>query len=348
MAARKSKMKDLCRLLEERLASGVYPVGSRFPSEYMLADEFGINKKTANKATDQLVAAGMLQRAQGGAGTIVVKKEVFPVGQIAFLSNYGEYQMRILCGIQRQAVEQRYAVSVFFVESLDCRQLLDQLCGSFIQGIIFSSRAGNFAGECKLPYVAVDHDAKLVSDDCNVVNTDNLVGGRLIMDEVLRRGHREVVVYSSSRYIEDRAKRVFGMLESMRKWNIQEPQKRIFYGSIYDDSEAVNVLKKILRQFPDATVIVCDADDAARSMIRAAKLMQIRLPDKLTVTSYGNSMTGTEQLCTVEQFPERIGRSAFEILLRNLQNPNGHAAEKELICPKVMNPELIPDLHENA
>ena len=80
-------------------------------------------------------------------------------------------------------------------------------------------------------------------------------------------------------------------------------------------------------------------------MIRAAKLMQIPIPDKLTVTSYGNSMTGTEHLCTVEQFPERIGRSAFEILLRNLQDPKGHIAEKELICPKVMNPELIPDLH---
>ena len=343
---RTSKTKDLCRLLEDRLASGVYPVGSRFPSEYMLADEFGVNKKTANKATDHLVAAGMLKRAQGGAGTIVIKTESFPVGQIAFLSTYREYQMRILFGVQRRALELGYAVSVFFLESLDCRQLLGQLSGSFIQGIIFCSRAGDFAGECTLPYIVVDHDAKLDSDKCNMVNTDNQVGGRLIMDEVLRRGHREVVVYSSSRYIADRVNRVSGMLESMRNWKIQEPRKRIFYGALYDDGEAINVLQEILKQFPSATVIVCDADDAARSMIRAARLMQIAVPAKLTITSYGNSMEGTEHLCTVEQFPERIGSSACEILLRNLQNPKSHVATKELISPKVLYPELIPDLHE--
>ena len=55
---RESKTQQLFRQLRERIESGIYPVGSRFPSEDLLADEFEVNKKTANKAVDTLVSTG--------------------------------------------------------------------------------------------------------------------------------------------------------------------------------------------------------------------------------------------------------------------------------------------------
>ena len=39
-----TKSEQLYHLLAERISMGKYPVGSRFPSEYMLADEFGVTK----------------------------------------------------------------------------------------------------------------------------------------------------------------------------------------------------------------------------------------------------------------------------------------------------------------
>ena len=36
---RESKTQQLFRQLRERIESGIYPVGSRFPSEYLLADK---------------------------------------------------------------------------------------------------------------------------------------------------------------------------------------------------------------------------------------------------------------------------------------------------------------------
>ena len=75
---RESKTQQLFQQLRERIESGIYPVGSRFPSEYLLADEFEVNKKTANKAVDMLVSIGLLRRGTGGAGTVVVKTFEFP------------------------------------------------------------------------------------------------------------------------------------------------------------------------------------------------------------------------------------------------------------------------------
>ena len=42
------------RELKQRLENGVYPPGSRFPSESILADEFGVNKMTMNKVVSLL------------------------------------------------------------------------------------------------------------------------------------------------------------------------------------------------------------------------------------------------------------------------------------------------------
>ena len=339
-----TKSEQLYRLLAERISMGKYPVGSRFPSEYMLADEFGVNKKTANKSVDQLAAAGLLKRTAGGAGTIVIKTEIFPRGQIAFISDHHMYQMRILYGVQRTALEHGYATSVFFPENLDCCRLVDSFCNSSIQGVILCSHAGIIAKDCKLPHIVVDHDASMESGGSGVVNTDNYSGGQLIMDEVLRRGHRNIVIYSSARHYLDRNRRIDGMLESMSVAQIREPRKRVFYGSHYNDQEAVSALRKIHKYYPETTIILCDADDAARSMLRAAKTLQIRIPEDIAITSYGNSMEGTEILPTVEQFPEQIGSMACQLLLQSIQDGPTQTTVRELIKPKVVYPELIPDL----
>ena len=50
------KIKPLILVLKNELQKGTYPVGSRFPSEYELADMFSINKKTANKVPPSIKA----------------------------------------------------------------------------------------------------------------------------------------------------------------------------------------------------------------------------------------------------------------------------------------------------
>ena len=332
-----SKTEEIRRQLRERIGSGVYPAGSRIPSEYTIAEEFSVNKKTANKAVDALVAEGLLVRGAGGAGTIVIKRSSFPKGRIAFISAAYPYQMRILTGLQRSALEYGYAVTVFFPETVDCLPLLEKLLSSRIDGIVFCSDFGSLARDCRLPCVTVDNDASMKQGVCDVVNVNNRIGGKLIMDEVIRRGHREVVIFSSGGHFTDRRNRITGVFDSMRRAGIPGPRERLFFGGHYDDEAAVDAMKCIFRTFPATTAIVCDADDAACSILRAAQ----KLDRHPAVTAFGNSLNGAERLAAVEQFPERLGAAACRTLVHRITNGPGTPA-REFITPQVVFPEAIP------
>ena len=334
---RESKTQQLFRQLRERIESGVYPIGSRFPSEYLLADEFEVNKKTANKAVDMLVSTGLLKRGTGGAGTVVVKNFEFPKGQIAFFSDPSGYPMRILTGVQKCALEYGYAVTVFFPESTDCGELLASLVNSNVCGFIFCSQFGYLADKTGLPAVLVDHFPENDSP-VDALNTDDRLGGKLMMDEVLRRGHRKIAVYSSGRHYPIRQFRIAGFMESMRDAGFTSPQKQIFYGTAFDDLSATEALGQILEQEAETSIIVCDADDAACSMLKAVR----KLKKEITITSYGNSLNGADRLAAIEQFPERLGSAACRRLMHNISAGISGSGYRELISPQVVCPDEIP------
>ena len=333
-----TKSNQIYQELLNRIRKGIYPVGSRFPSEYLLADEFGVNKKTANKAVDLLVNDGLLARRTGGAGTQVLRTAPFPAGYIAFIADAHPYQMRILTGLQQCAQEFGYAVLVFFPSNPDCTQLIDSLVHSAVRGLVFCSHFGRCAVNSPLPCVTVDHDIIHRYPECDLVNTDNLLGGKLMMAEIIRRGHRSPAVYSSGREFPDRQGRIAGFLESMQLTGISSPQERIFYGVHYDDNAAVDALKNILALISDCSIIACDADDAAISMLKAVR----KMAPEITVTSFGNSLHGADRLAAVEQFPELQGSAACRRLMHNIAAGIAGNGYRELIAPKLVNADEIP------
>ncbi len=59
-------------LMVRRLASGAWRPGEALPSEFQLADEFGVSQGTVRKALDELAAQNLLDRKQG-KGTFVAQ-----------------------------------------------------------------------------------------------------------------------------------------------------------------------------------------------------------------------------------------------------------------------------------
>jgi GntR family transcriptional regulator len=62
---------ELRARLSEELSSGIYPVGSRFPTEQELCARFGLGRHTVREALRGLEEAGLLSR-QAGVGTLVL------------------------------------------------------------------------------------------------------------------------------------------------------------------------------------------------------------------------------------------------------------------------------------
>jgi GntR family transcriptional regulator len=65
---------QIVNLLQARIASGIYPVGSLLPTEAELCAEFDVSRYTVREALRRLTAMGLVSRRQG-SGTIVERTE---------------------------------------------------------------------------------------------------------------------------------------------------------------------------------------------------------------------------------------------------------------------------------
>lgn len=69
---------QLKEILEERIESGEFPVGSKFPTDDELCAEYQLSRGTVRRALDMLVEEGRLRREQG-RGTFVCSTHAQPV-----------------------------------------------------------------------------------------------------------------------------------------------------------------------------------------------------------------------------------------------------------------------------
>lgn len=65
-----SRYREVRETLEKEIASGVFPVGERFPTDLELCERFGVSRHTVREALRELQDSGVLTR-QRGLGTIV-------------------------------------------------------------------------------------------------------------------------------------------------------------------------------------------------------------------------------------------------------------------------------------
>lgn len=65
-----ARYKELRKQLEQEIASGVYRVGDKFPTDFELRERFGVSRHTVREALRALQEQGILQR-QPGSGTVI-------------------------------------------------------------------------------------------------------------------------------------------------------------------------------------------------------------------------------------------------------------------------------------
>ncbi|MDR1922254.1 MAG: FadR family transcriptional regulator [Candidatus Adiutrix sp.] len=85
-----SAVDEVFNYLHQRIASGELPEGHRFPTQDLMAEEFGVSRSTVREAINKLTLLGFLS-AKPGVGTIVVNSSasgyVSAVGQHIFLKS---------------------------------------------------------------------------------------------------------------------------------------------------------------------------------------------------------------------------------------------------------------------
>lgn len=318
-----SKAEQILKILRDELRGGYYKPGTKFPSEQKLMKRFHTSRITINKVTSVLADGGFIKRGVQGSGTRVLDTSPFPVGFVAYIGPVDNlYYARMIRGIQRTALLKNYALCILSPGENQHGFWLEKIRHSGFRGLL-ATGIGTVPDLYPIPVVYLDHGYEPHGSGRGSVTCTNYRGAAEMMEQVIMRGHREILVCSSYCAMEEcRMERIRGFLETLKKHRIHDAEKRFFHEAITDSVSAKSLLQNMLRLFPKTTVILTDSDDIAYKLLYASEEM---LPTRqIAITGFGNLAYSSDyrRLPGVEQHPEEIGAQGTSELLRMIADSN--------------------------
>jgi len=169
-----------------------------------------------------------------------------------------------------------------------------------------------------IPLVCIDITHFTVSTD--IVRTDDAQAAELIAAHLCNQGHRTVVIMRSRDMPHD-LQREEALLAAFSRRGlplVSTPKVRQTGVSFaYEHDE----LHGIVTRCGTPVAIIAREDHSAAAMLRQARLLQLDIPDAVSIVGYGNLLITDclhPGLTTLEQDPEEIGRQAVALLLRRI------------------------------
>ena len=332
--------------LLKRLDAGDYPPESKFPPESQLAEEFQVSKLTINKIVSMIAGTGRLIRGKSGAGTQVAKHHFHPRGNLFYLGPLVSYATGTISGFQSECMMRGYYPVVLSPTGEEIGHCLQMLNSDNAVGMV-SMQLGILPPIGNLNMFFLDYPMRHIQfrPHLHYVNSDNYTGATELMREILKRGHREVVIFSSQRYFispdAPMTPRVQGFQTVMREAGMDDYEARTFYGSGQLINEARIILENILKKYPETTLICTDSDNGADLIQTAAETLGISCPGQIGLTGFGNITQ--LKIATVDQNPELQGKLAAKYLIDFAEGKKSDEnMVDELVPTSLVNLECIP------
>lgn len=333
----------LTETLKLELANGQYPRGTKFPSEYELAERFGINKTTANRAVTQLVNLGLLERGVRGSGTRVLREEIFPAGQIAFFTALPAHHTSIVVsGAVERLLRSRYLLTLITPEPCHLQEYLDDFHSTPFQGILTMSY-GALTAPKGIPLIHVDQDFSPADTVHHAVNGNSFEGAYQLMNAVYDAGHRKIALFLTDLAQLHLSSPKRGFIRAMREHGCSDALARCFYGKNGEPDSAKEVLQDILQKYPDVTLIATENDNDAAAMIQEIALFDPALLRRIQVTGF----SGLPHLCKRFNLPSvdirlrEMGYIAADQLLAMIRNGIPEKPLRYAVEPRLLNLDKI-------
>jgi len=333
------KIDPMLTELRAELSAGKYGDDAHFPSEYELAERFGVNKKTANKAVSLLVAEGWLYRGRRGQGTLVAPQKPFPRGQLCCLFILkNQYQADFLNGAQAGALEHDYLLNYCSPSPSELPNFLKRLENSPVRGIL-TGAYGDL--NSKLPVIYIDRVLSNPADTCYSVTCNNYQGGYEMMKLLLERGHRNIVIFFNRRLMPDR---LTGFYDAMKEAGLSDVEKRTFFWLEDSQYEAQKNLRQVLKKYPGFTAIACGSDPQMFLSADAMDRQGIDWRNRIALTGFGNLLGKDPVLpvASVDQHPYNLGYTAAENLISLIEGRSEELPHQTLIDVELVNTGNIP------
>ncbi|MBR2426890.1 MAG: substrate-binding domain-containing protein [Lentisphaeria bacterium] len=315
------KEQYLVDYLLDRIKNGSYKIGGRIPSEYQLAQKFNVDKGTANRAVAQLVTRGYLKRTRGAGGTILLRKELFPLKKLVYIGvipSIHSFYARLLKGLEESAYAAGCSLTVLPIGFVKNYQVFSERLAALQPDAVF---VGGESPVVKLPDVPVLCLDTMVKhgngDKTYLINPDNFTAGRILLENIWKHGHRKVLHYSSSSTIAVQRERFSGAKQRAAELGVELKEIEPASLPVGNISAFKRTLPDLIKQY---SVIICENDIAAADLIGQCRRIGIEVPRDISVCGY---ITGREfhhlyEISSIEYDPYGLGVYAISMALRIL------------------------------
>lgn len=357
--AAEPKHREVSRELRAEIAAGKYQAAERLPSEAQLVRRFGISRPTAARALLDLQRDGLIERRAGSGtylrdtaqpvsarqlGLLVPERgttEIFELicGELSSLARAHDFAL--LFGGTGGA-ELREEPSAEHARSI-CQRFVEQrVLGVFFAPFEAIERRAEVnrqlteaLAQAGIPVVLLDRD--LVDfpqrSDFDLVSTDNLAGGFLLAEHLIKLGSRRIAFLARPGSAPSVDVRIAGVREAQVRQLAEVPADWVLSG---DPENADFVRQKVVKGHWDA--VICANDLTAAQLLRSLEKARVRVPADLRLVGFDDarfaSLLGTS-LTTMHQPCREIAVTAFYALLDRLSDPT-RPARTVLLSPRLV------------
>lgn len=202
-------------------------------------------------------------------------------------------------------------------------KLIDMLIQKQVDGYILSSFSQDDEDYTKIlssgrPIVLADR--RIRRTDASAITSDNVTGGYLATEHLLRQGHRDIALLLEDPKISSSADRMQGYLQAYEELNLAVRKDRIVSGRF--GLEGGRAMMRTLSTGSDRpTAIVAANDLLAIGIMQEAFSLGLKVPDDLSVVGYDDtpmSSLVSPALTTIHQPIEEMGLASIDLLLKLL------------------------------
>lgn len=275
------------------------------------------------------------------------KKNTGRIGIITFDLDYPAFAPR-LKGISKALEGTPFELIIITVKKLNDFEyylrsinLTDSIDGLIVLSHKLTSSTLKLLDELSIKTVFIEFG----EDTFTSVGTDNFQGGTIVADFLLSKNYINFAVLTESesdKYVHPNQLRVSGFMAQLSKHGIDLNRDGIFYTND-NINDSIKSAEEILLKKDRPEVIFATTDLLAVSVMKAAKKLNISIPEELGVIGFdGTNISEYMDITTIDQHLEESGKIAAKLLIQSIIKPES-TIQKILLPLNIIERDTIRD-----
>lgn len=284
-----------------------------------------VNSETRERVLAVIDALGYVPKAEARARAM---QQTGRIGVITPFFTAPSFIQR-LRGIAEALSPKNYELFIYTVDSnhhlrgyLSSLPLTGNLDGLIILSLSIGGSEVRRLIDHELPTVLIEYPHPKLS----CVEIDDMEGGYMAATYLLEKGHDRIAFLGDTDLpeysIHPVSMRLHGFRQALKKARIELPDTFVRLAP-YSQEQTRQVAKELLNLPEPPTAIFAATDFQALGVLKAARQLQIKVPEQLAVIGFDDlDMAEYADLTTISQHLDESGRLAVEILLAQIESPS--------------------------